>query len=75
MWSVAWSPDGQWVASASKDGTVKIWNASTGKEKLSLSNHTGGVKSVAWSLDGTKIATASEDESARIWDAETQVMN
>ncbi len=50
--SVAFSPDGQRLASASQDQTVKIWNSATGGELLALKGHTGWVRSVAFSPDG-----------------------
>ncbi len=39
--SVAFSPDGKRLASASQDGTVKVWDAATGQEILTLKGHTG----------------------------------
>ena len=53
--SVAWSPDGQRLAS-SHDQTVKVWEARTGKELLKLKGDTGRVTSVAWSPDGQRLA-------------------
>ena len=47
--SVAFSPDGETIASGSFDDTIKIWNARTGAEILTLTGHTGAVKSVAFS--------------------------
>ncbi|RMH21058.1 MAG: hypothetical protein D6698_03215, partial [Gammaproteobacteria bacterium] len=69
--SVAWSPDGSKVATASDDYTAKIWDAATGTELATLSGHTDAVFSVAWSPDGSKVATASRDNTAKIWDAAT----
>ena len=51
--SVAFSPDGKRLASASVDQTVKVWDAATGQETLSLKGHIGRVFSVAFSPDGT----------------------
>ena len=40
VFSVAFSPDGQWLASGSRDETIKLWNARTGEEARTLSGHT-----------------------------------
>ncbi len=68
--SVVWSPDGQRIASSSSDSTVKVWDATSGKEQLTLTGHTGRVV-VAWSPDGKFIATGSGDKAVRLWDATT----
>ena len=55
---MAFSPDGKRLASASGDGTVKVWDAATGQETLTLKGHTGVVSSVAFSPDGKRLASA-----------------
>ena len=37
--SVAWSPDGKWLATGSEDSTAKVWDAASGKELLTLRGH------------------------------------
>ncbi len=67
--SVAWSPDGKRLATASGDKTAKVWDAASGQEVLTLRGHGGSVRSVAWSPDGKRLATASGDKTAKVWDA------
>ncbi len=68
--SVAWSPDSQYIASASEDMTVQIWEAATGKPLLTCSGHTDWVNSISWSPDGMHIVTAGNDKTARIWNTQ-----
>lgn len=70
-WSVAYSPDGTRIATASWDNTAKLWDAASGRRLLTFSGHTESVNGVAFSPDGARIATASDDGTARIWDAVT----
>jgi hypothetical protein len=69
--SVAFSPDGTRIVSGSSDKTVKVWDAATGAEALTLKGHTSGVRSVAFSPDGTRIVSGSSDKTVRLWDAAT----
>ena len=66
---MAFSPDGKRIASAGFDKTVRLWDAATGKEKITLRGHTDTVWSVAFSPDGRQLVSASFDSTARIWDA------
>jgi len=67
---VVFSPRGDRLASASDDGTVKIWDG-TGKVVRTLRGHRERVLAVAFSHDGARVASAGEDESVRVWDADT----
>jgi WD40 repeat protein len=69
--SVAFSPDGQIVASASDDMTVRLWDAKTGEQVQKLEGHEGSVSSVAFSPDGQIVVSASWDDTVRLWDAKT----
>lgn len=69
--SIAFSPDGTRLASASDDTSIKVWNTATSECLDILEGHNGWVISVAFSADGKRLASGSSDSSIRIWDVET----
>lgn len=71
VWSAVFSPDGTRIATASADGKVKIWDATAGKELLSIDAANGTVWYAAFSPNGKLLATAGSDKLAHIWDATT----
>jgi WD40 repeat protein len=73
--SLSWSPTGQYIASSSRDGTIRIWDAATG-EQLDLIDFGAGVQvnSVAFSPDGSQLAYGNPDGSFILYDA-TQLPN
>jgi WD40 repeat protein/serine/threonine protein kinase len=68
---VAYSPGGQYFATASWDQTVKLWNAKTGRAVRTFQGHRHVVHNVVFSRDGRRLASASWDHTAKVWDVST----
>lgn len=76
VYFLTFSSDGETLASASRDGTVRLWNSTTGKLQATLRGHDRDVRSVAFSPDGKLLASASDDRSVKIWDiAREQILH
>jgi len=72
VYRVEFSPDSQRLATASGDGTARVWDAKNGKLLQTLTGHKDSVNSVEFSPDGKRLATtASDEKTARVWDAKT----
>jgi FOG: WD40 repeat len=67
--AVAWSPDGQLIASASDDTYVQIFRASSGERTVLYSGHKEEVVTVGWSPDGRFIASGGQDATVQVWQA------
>jgi sugar lactone lactonase YvrE len=72
--SVSFSPDGKTIATASADGTARLWNLQ-GQLLHELQGHQGGVNSVRFSPDSKTIATTSTDETVRLWNLQGQLLH
>ncbi len=64
---IAYSPDGAQLATASLDGTIRIWNARDGSPSRVIEGHSAGVRSIDFSPDGTRLASGSDDRTAKLW--------
>ena len=69
---IAFSPDGQTLASCSYDGTVRLWDAATCEQKHVLTGHPKWVIGLAFSPDGTTLASRGGDRDTTVclWDTE-----
>lgn len=68
--SLAWSPDGLWLATSGlPDNSVRVWSATTGELMAEMSGHTAQVTAVAWSADSTQLVSCGFDSEMIVWDA------
>jgi WD40 repeat protein/O-acetyl-ADP-ribose deacetylase (regulator of RNase III) len=71
IWSVSFKPDGQYLATAGADSSIRLWNLQ-GKQLAQLDGHQGWVRRVSFSPDGQYLATAGYDSTVRLWNLEGQ---
>jgi WD40 repeat protein len=71
VFSLAFSPDGQQLASASFDHTVRLWNVQSHESLKSYGHHSDFVYAVAFSPSGKQLASASKDRTVQLFDVQT----
>ncbi|HCF85694.1 MAG TPA: hypothetical protein DEV72_10880, partial [Ktedonobacter sp.] len=69
--AVSWSPDGSRIAAGNFDGTVQVWEASSGHNTLVCDRQAGPVYTIDWSPDGRSIVSGGQDALVTVWDATT----
>ncbi|KAF8747809.1 WD40 repeat-like protein [Rhizoctonia solani] len=71
--SISFSPHGRWVASASDDGAIRMWDVGDGTLTASdlVAKHESAVHSVSFSSDGKRVVSGCADRSIRVWDPQT----
>jgi WD40 repeat protein len=72
-WDARLSPDGQLIATAGEDRSVRIWGTKTGRCYLRLEGHSETVRSVGFSPNGRSLVSGGDDGTVRVWDLEAGV--
>jgi RNA polymerase sigma factor (sigma-70 family) len=68
IWVLAFSPDGRMLALAGTDGTVRVLETASGKERTRFTGHGGDVTALSFAADGRRLASGSRDTTILIWD-------
>jgi ribosome assembly protein 4 len=66
--NVCFSPDGKYIASASFDKSIKLWQGTTGNYITTFRAHVQAVYQVCWSADSRLICSSSKDSTIKVWD-------
>jgi WD40 repeat protein len=70
VYSVAWSPTGDAIASGDANGTIRVWEPFTGRVIATLTGHASTVNTLDWNPTGRMLASGSNDETLCVWDVE-----
>jgi WD40 repeat protein len=70
--AIAFSPDGQTIATGDDTAQICLWDVASGKKLATLTGHNSWIRAIAFSPDGQMLATGSQDQTVRLWDVPTQ---
>lgn len=71
IYDATFSPDGTRILAASRDGSVRVFQAKTGVASAEYYGHSGAVYAAAYSPDGRFVASVGEDKTVQVWEATT----